>query len=207
LLWATRGNRADDLIWSGSHSPPRCSLLRFYHYAAFVAPWLALTVGAAAGSLTASRPFRRLLLGACTVVILGAAALQLAEVVPLSAPSSTQIGRLIPPGACVVTDETSLAISANRFTSPHAGCPDIIDSLATTLVLSHGLSVQAGAASSARVVAAWQSIFSRADYVWLSPGNARRIPWTRELSTWFRENFRPVGSYNPHLGQLYLRAD
>lgn len=213
LGYAREPGRRSDLEWFSLATAVLAAALIlsysafFYHYAAFVAPWLALTVGAAAGSLTASRPFRRLLLGACTVVILGAAALQLAEVVPLSAPSSTQIGRLIPPGACVVTDETSLAISANRFTSPHAGCPDIIDSLATTLVLSHGLSVQAGAASSARVVAAWQSIFSRADYVWLSPGNARRIPWTRELSTWFRENFRPVGSYNPHLGQLYLRAD
>jgi hypothetical protein len=88
-----------------------------------------------------------------------------------------------------------------------ADCPDIIDSLATTLVLSHGVSVQGGAASSGPVVAAWQSILGRADYVWLSPENARRIPWTHELSSWFRQNFRPAGPYSPATGQLYVRVN
>jgi hypothetical protein len=147
-----------------------------------------------------------MLVGAFAVVILGIAALQLDEVAPLTAPTSDVAGMLIPTGACVVTDETSLTISANRFASLRPGCPDVIDSLATTLNLSHGVSIQAGAASSKYVVAAWQSIISRADYVWLSPGNARRIPWTYELSSWFRRNFRPVGPYDPIIGRLYVRV-
>jgi alpha-1,2-mannosyltransferase len=213
LGYARESCRRPELEWFSLATAVLASVLIlsysafFYHYAAFVAPWLALTAGAAAGSLTAVPEFRRLLLGAFTVVILGTAALQLAEVVPLSVPSGTEIARLIPPGACVVTDESSLTISANRFTSSRAGCPDIIDSLAATLVLSHGVSVQAGAASLARVVATWQSVFSRAEYVWLSPGNIGRIPWTLELRTWFLENFRLVGPDIPHLGQLYVRAD
>jgi len=105
----------------------------------------------------------------------------------------------------VVTDETSVAISADRFASPGPGCSDIIDSLATTLVLSHGVSVQAGAAKSAAVVAAWQAILGRSDYVWLSGGNPRRIPWTPALTAWFHQNFRPVGPSNPSLGQLCVR--
>ena len=179
----------------------------FYHYPASVAPWLALAAGGAAGGLTGSPRFQRMLVAAFAVVILGVAALQLDEVAPLSAPTSAAVGRLIPKGACVVTDVTPLTISANRFASLRPGCPDIIDSLATTLVLSHGVSVQGGAANSRYVVAAWQSILSRAEYVWLSPGNARRIPWTHELSSWFRQNFRPVGPYEPVIGQLYVRVD
>ena len=178
----------------------------FYHYPAFAAPWLALAAGGAAGGLAGSPWFRRMLVGAFAVVILGIAALQLDEVAPLTAPASAAAGILIPTGACVVTDETSLTISANRFASLRPGCPDVIDSLATTLNLSHGVSIQGGAASSKYVVAAWQSIISRAEYVWLSPGNARRIPWTHELSSWFRRNFRPVGSYDPVIGRLYVRV-
>lgn len=178
----------------------------FYHYPAFGAPWLALTVGAAAGSLAGTRQARRVLVAACAVVVLGVAALQLSEVAPLSARSTAAISPLIPAGACVVTDQTSLLISADRFGPPRAGCPDVIDSLATTLVLSRGVSVQAGAAKLAPVVAAWRSVLGRADYVLLSDTNARRIPWTPELRTWFRENFRPVGPHQPGIGQLYVRA-
>ncbi len=177
----------------------------FYHYPAFVAPWLALTAGGAAGSLAGSRRFRRVLMAAFAVLIAGIVVMQVAEVATVSVTSSAAIGRLIPKGACVVTDETSVAISADRFASPGPGCSDIIDSLATTLVLSHGVSVQAGAAKSASVVAAWQAILGHSDYVWLSGGNPRRIPWTPALTAWFHQNFRPLGPSNPSLGQLYVR--
>jgi hypothetical protein len=180
----------------------------FYHYPAFVAPWLALTAGGAAAgliqSLAGSQRFRRVLVAAFAVVIAGLAVLQVAEVATAGV-TSAAIGRLIPKGACVVTDETSIAISADRFASPGPGCSDVIDSLATTLVLSHGVSVQGGAAKSASVVAAWQAILGHSDYVWLSGGNPRRIPWTPALTAWFHQNFRPVGPSNPSLGQLYVR--
>lgn len=208
-----QGRRLSHLEWfSLATAALACALILsysafFYHYPAFVAPWLALAAGGAAGGLAGSLRFQRMLVVAFAVVILGVAALQLDEVAPLSAPTSVAVGRLIPEGACVVTDVTSLTISANRFVSLRPGCPDIIDSLATTLALSHGVSVQGGAANSRSVVAAWQSILSRAQYVWLSPGDARRIPWTHELSSWFRQNFRPVGPYEPIIGQLYVRAD
>jgi alpha-1,2-mannosyltransferase len=178
----------------------------FYHYPAFVAPWLALSAGGAAGCLAGTQRFQRVAGGAFTAAVLGVAALQVSTVATLSVQSSAAAGRVIPSGACVVTDETSLLISANRFAAARPGCPDIIDSLATTLVLSHGVSIQGGAAHSARLVAAWQSFLSRADYVWLSDGNARRIPWTPELSSWFGEHFRPLGPYISGTGQLFVRA-
>jgi hypothetical protein len=177
----------------------------FYHYPAFVAPWLALTAGGAAASLAGRPRLRRVLMAALAVVIAAIAVIQVAEVAPARVTSGAAIGRLIPNGACVVTDETSVAISADRFASTGPGCSDVIDSLATTLVLSHGVSVQAGAAKSAAVVAAWQAILGHSDYVWLSGGNARRIPWTPALTAWFHRNFRPVGPSDPTLGQLYVR--
>jgi len=184
----------------------------FYHYPAFPAPWIALAAGCAAvgaagcPGLVGFPRLRRALVAVFAVVILGVAALELHEVAPLSRPTNAAAARLIPEGACVVTDETSLMISADRFTPLRPGCPDIIDSLATTLALSHGVSVQGGAAKSRHVVAAWQAILSRADYVWLSPGNARRIPWTPELTSWFQRNFRPVGRHEPVSGRLYVRV-
>ena len=178
----------------------------FYHYPAFVAPWLALTAGSAAGALAGSRAFRRMFTGAFAALILAVAVLQLAEVAPVRVASSAATGRLIPAGACVVTDSTSVVMSANRFSAPGSGCPDIVDALATTLVLSHGVSIQGGAAKSASVVAAWRAMLGRADYVWLSGGNARRIPWTPALTAWFRASFRPIGPYSSGLGQLYVRT-
>ena len=177
----------------------------FYHYPSFVAPWLALTAGGAAGSLAGRGRFTRTLMAAFALVIAATAVIEVADIAPARLTSSAAIGRLVPNGACVVTDETSVAISADRFASPSTGCSDVIDSLATTLVLSRGVSVQAGAAKSARVVAAWQAILGRSDYVWLSSANARRIPWTPALTAWFHQNFRPVGPHDRSLGQLYVR--
>ena len=184
----------------------------FYHYPAFAAPWLALSAGCAVGALAsgfAGRPqVRRALIGCCAVVVLAVAVFQVSELRGLRATSVYPDRALIPAGSCVVSDQISLAIAANRFTAARPGCPDVLDGLAQTLVLSNGVSVQGGAASHPAVVAAWQSILSRADYVWLSPNNARRIPWTPELTSWFAANFRPlqVHGHPRGLGQVYERV-
>ena len=184
----------------------------FYHYPAFAAPWLALSAGCAVGALAsgfAGRPqVRRAIIGCCAVAVLAVAAFQASELSGLRATSVYPDRALIPAGSCVVSDQISLAIAANRFTAARPGCPDVLDGLAQTLVLSNGVSVQGGAASHPAVVAAWQSILSRADYVWLSPSNARRIPWTPELTSWFAANFQPlqVRGHARDLGQVYKRV-
>jgi alpha-1,2-mannosyltransferase len=166
----------------------------FYHYPAFAAPWLALSAGSAVGALAtglAGRPgVRQGLVGGCAAAVVFLAAFQASELSGLRAPDVYPDEALIPAGSCVVTDEISLAIAADRFSAARPGCPDVLDSLAQTLVLSGGVSVQGGAATLPHVVAAWQSILSRADYVWLSPNNARRIPWTPALTSWFDAHFR-----------------
>jgi hypothetical protein len=147
---------------------------------------------------------RRGLTALAGVFLVLLAAFQAREISDLAAPDIYHDQAVIPAGSCVVTDQISLAIAANRFTATRPGCPDVMDSLAETLVLSNGVSIQGGAANHPDVVAAWQSILGKADYVWLSPNNWRRIPWTHQLDSWFDANFvqLPTGH---SLGKVYKR--
>ena len=179
----------------------------FYHYADFVAPWLAMSVGCAAGTLCyvlARRPgARRSLIAVAAVLILGLAVFQARELSGLHTASIYPDKAVIPAGSCVVSDEISLTIAANRF-STRPGCPAVLDSLATTLVEDNGISVQGGAKSSVRAVAAWKWIFAHAEYVWLSSDSDRRIPWTHALNRWFAHHFKPLKVHHG-LGRVYKR--
>jgi alpha-1,2-mannosyltransferase len=187
----------------------------FYHYPDFPAPWLAIAAGTAVGSLAClirgseprARTARRVLGAAVAVVVLAVAAVQARELAPAHVPPSpASATALIPEGSCLVADQVSFAIAANRFAPPAPGCPDVIDSLATTLALSGGVSPQGGAGQAPRVVAGWEAIFGQARYVWLSGGVAARIPWTPALRTWFNGHFRLLAAY-PGYGasKLYVR--
>lgn len=180
----------------------------FYHYPDFAAPWLALSVGGAAAVLSGigTPVVRRVLAGIIAFIVIAAGAFQADELSGLRAPDVYPDQAVIPPGWCVLTDEISMVVAANRFTGARPGCPDILDSLAQTLVLSHGVSVQGGAASLPNVVAAWQSLLGKADYVWLSTTNARRIPWTPELSSWFSTHFIQLSTSGHGLGKVYKRV-
>lgn len=197
----------------------------FYHYPDFGAPWLAISVGGAFGALSSGRladwlgarfpairgfagggaaAARAWFTGVIAVFLVLLAAFQAREISGLAAPDIFHDEAAIPAGSCVVTDQISLAIAANRFTATRPGCPDVLDALAETLVLSNGVSVQGGAADHPNVVAAWQSILGKADYVWLSPNNWRRIPWTGQLTSWFKANFVEVPASHS-LGRVYKR--
>jgi hypothetical protein len=131
--------------------------------------------------------------GVIAVCLAGAAVLQIAEVTPLRTPAGTAAFEdLIPPGACVVSDQVSLLISANRFEASKPGCPVVIDSLATTLVLTQGTSIQGGANSDHPAIAQWRKILEKAQYVWLSPNHWRRLPWPPYEERWFREHFKQI---------------
>jgi hypothetical protein len=180
----------------------------FYHYPAWAAPWAAITVGCAVGLLAGKHGLqRRMVYGAAAVIAL-IACFELYELGGVSVGTTMPISQYIPPGACVVTDEVSLTISADRFTSDKADCPDVIDSLATTLVLSGGTSIQGGALNMPKVVQGWKNILGKADYVWVSSNSDKRIPWTQKpdpspLWIWFSDNFTPVTAYSPSMGQLF----
>jgi hypothetical protein len=187
----------------------------FYHYPDFPAPWLAIAVGAGAASLacliqgTANRAkvARRVLAAAVAVVFLAIAGIEARELAPAHVPASpASVSALIPAGSCLVADQVSFAIAADRFAAPSQGCPDLIDSLAATLALSGGVSPQGGAGHAPNVVAGWAAIFGQARYVWLSGGAPARIPWTPALQSWFSGHFRLLAAF-PGYGasKLYVR--
>jgi hypothetical protein len=187
----------------------------FYHYPGFPAPWLAIAVGAAVqslaclikGSARPARVARRVVAAAVAVVILAVAGIEARELAPAHVPATpANVAALVPAGSCLVADQVSYAIAANRFAAPSPGCPDIVDSLAATLSLSGGVSPQGGAARAPNVVAGWEAVFAKARYAWVSGGAPARIPWTGEFAAWFASHFRPLASFPGYGGSvLYVR--
>ncbi|HEY6791049.1 MAG TPA: hypothetical protein VI365_27445 [Trebonia sp.] len=183
----------------------------FYHYPAFPAPWLAIAGGAAAGALaqalTTTERARRAVTAAVAVVVVAVAALEIIQVNGVYVQGNPYVADTIPAGACVVSDQVSVTISANRFTAAAPGCPDVVDSLAQTLALSHGVSPTGGAGKSQAVVSGWESIFSKAQFVWLTDGYQSRIPWTPQLNAWFHANFRLVRVFRKYTdSRLYAKS-
>jgi hypothetical protein len=188
----------------------------FYHYPDFPGPWIAVSAGIAVGSLAClihgtaprAKTARRALAAVIAVVILMVAGVEAREVASVREPASPQAAAaLIPAGSCLVADQVSFAIAAGRLAQPRAGCPDVIDSLATTLALSGGVSPQGGAGRQARVSAGWEAIFGQARYVWLSAGFQARIPWTPALQSWFGAHFRPSAAFSGYGdSKLYVRT-
>jgi hypothetical protein len=196
----------------------------FYHYPAFPAPWLAIAFGAAAAAAAGAAvrvagrfgdgrvrtllpSLGRTALTITAVVVLALAALEGRELAGESAQASpAAAAQAIPPGACVFSDQVSFTIAADRFTARQPGCPDVLDSLAQTLVLSGGVSPQGNAGTMPRVIAGWEAIFGRAQYVWLTQGFENRIPWPPQLQSWFAAHFRLIGSFPNYVNsKLYER--
>ena len=182
-----------------------------YHFVAFLGPFLGLSIGMVAGRLADAVLATRLLRGeawlrwfvpgVAGLVLAGCTALEvLAETGPASyvqmTPGATaavqQMQRIVPAGACVLTDQESYLIIASRATSNVPGCSQMIDTLGTDLGLSGGLRPSTGAGSNPAVTAVWRSAFSHAQYVWLTYQNSARVPWNHDLRAYFRANFAQV---------------
>jgi hypothetical protein len=187
----------------------------FYHYPDFPAPWLAIAAGTAVGSLAClirggapgAQFARRAVAGVVAVLVLAVAGIEARELAPAQVPASpAALSALVPAGSCLVADQVSFAIAANRFPAPGPGCPDVVDSLAVTLSLSGGKSPQGGAGQVPGVVAGWEKIFAQARFVWLQGGSSGRIPWTSSLQSWFSGHFRLLAAF-PGYGasKLYVR--
>ena len=185
------------------------------HYAAFLMPFLALALALPIARLAANlRPtggrgrttrWQGPVAGALICVALVAAGVVEAQpgagLLPVPV-RTTAIERVIPPGACVVTDSASYLLLANRFVSDVPGCPAMVDSLGTDLALSGGRRPNSGAAGVPAVQAAWRYAFRHAQYVVLtyrgtlqcgrSPHPCGRIAWTPQLLAYFHASFRAV---------------
>jgi hypothetical protein len=198
-----------------------------YHFTEFLAPFLALTLalpvarlfGGArtdgglavtwppTGSAKTARQAGLAIVGVSAVALAVMAAFQFrfeGGAARVIGPIPAAIDQLIPPGACVLTDQASVTLAANRFVSTDPNCPKLIDSLGTTLALSHGLKPETGAANVAAVNTAWNQAFSKAQYVLLTVGNTRRIAWSPQLQAYFASHFSQVYQ-SPNNLILYAR--
>jgi len=161
-----------------------------------------------------AEPRRWLALLRPTVTVVAGAALIALTVLQIGAESNEYSGipgseiaaaqRLIPPGACVATDQVSYTIAINRFVSTVPGCSLMIDGVGTDYALSNGRNGQTGASSSPAVEAAWMSAFRAAKYAWLTSEAYRRISWTPQLTAYFDSHF--VRLMTTGLDRLYIRA-
>ena len=172
------------------------------HYMAFFMPFLALTLAlavsrlAASGVLAKGGPARRrlgwLAAGIITVAVVAGTVNMAQTLTPVTHGDGAAIRSAIPRGACVLTDQASYLLLANRFVSSRPGCPDMVDGLGTDLVLSGGRTPATGAARVAAVQAAWQQAFSHAQYLLLSHKASLRVAWTPALRAYVGNDFRLV---------------
>jgi alpha-1,2-mannosyltransferase len=164
--------------------------LYYSHYGSFAGAFATPVLAMAAGNLAG----RKAVIGGAAL----AAALVLTGVgdvvnpVQLPAVDSVAVAeRLIPEGACVVTDAPSYTVAADRFTAS-GPCPAIVDAQGTLIAMTDGLELTAPPGERARVSALWLDAFTRARYIWLLPGTWTRIPWDPPLLTYLSTRFAPI---------------
>jgi len=191
-----------------------------YHFAAFLAPFLAMAIAlpvtalvrdyraASAGARPAPAAVRWGAAGLAGLLVAVFAVIQFnwesnnTPHLPLSVVTSAR--RLIPPGACLLADEVSFSVMADRLVSDVPGCPLLLDATGTNYAYSGGRDPETGAAAFARVDAVWTYAFDRAQYVWLSGLNNHRVAWTPQLRSYFRSHFTLILRAG-NAGALYRR--
>jgi hypothetical protein len=185
----------------------------YYHFSGFLAPFLAMAVALPltrlidatwpAGSSAAQLS---LVVAGALIVIMGIMQASHETHLHSRMPWSDVVAarRLIPPGACLVTDQVSYSIVFDRFTSAVPGCPVMLDPSGINYTMTHGHDPQTGANRYPAVVAFWRDNFSDAQYVWLSYQDDRRIPWTAALHAYFTHTYTQI--LRDPAGALYRRT-
>ncbi len=199
--------------WRAAERPARASLERYgvvcvvltgaglawpaafyYHYAAFLAPFLALPFGVAAEALSKTKGWAIALASACALIVVGSAhavrAVQTVDQPNLA--DVAYVDRTIPAGSCTVSDNPAVLVLADRFSVP-AGCSDLVDADGSTLVWSGGKR-GANALSTQAALVDWVRVFEQADYLLLTGGlTPGRIPWGPTLLGYLHAHFRMAG--------------
>lgn len=161
----------------------------YYHYAAFIAPYVALGVALPTSALNRLAALRAERV-ATTVVATGSALLMATVgflvITSWAPPSYHPWGKVsvppawlverIPPGACVVTENPDLTIVAGRFEPAPAGCPIVIDSYGTMMALTDGRVTKAGNKNLPALTRFWDQAYQHAQYIWLSDNYYVEVP-------------------------------
>jgi alpha-1,2-mannosyltransferase len=204
----------------------------YSHYAAFAVPFGALTLALPAGLRRHAKPrlaeprqaeprhqpgpgaIGLMALPACAVAVTALiAATGLRQV---TAGSQVQeppglvaaVERLIPAGACVITNDPALTIVANRFIAAHPGCPAVVDTYGTLLAMTGGRPQSAPLPALRLAERTWQRWFHQATYVWLGTAD-HGLPWVNSLYNYLGAYFHrvPLAEAGPiQRGGLFFRA-
>ena len=179
----------------------------FSHYGAVAGPFIALVVALPVGLLRPAEESYQLaplvavgLVAALLIAAVGVGQFAAETRLRPWADPAAQADRLLPPGACVLTNNSSLALSSDRFTPDGAGCPAMVDSFGTYLAMTGGKKQLASRQELNAIRDLWRYDFARARYVWLAPGSQDEIPWTDSLYAYFKSDYRLIGlPYGPGL--------
>jgi len=184
----------------------------FTHYGYFTAAFLALAGGAAVGRLLGAGNLLIARLGRAPqmLVVVVVAAVLLAGLngalrgraildrwpgLVTTGDVGPDIARLVPAGACTITDDPSLLLTANRFVGG-GDCPAVVDSFYAWLDADPKHPPPNFGTPPRQLVDSWKRWMEQADYVVLSV-HTDRLPWNSELSAWFNERFELAGNVGP----------
>ena len=191
-----------------------------YHFAAFLAPFFAMSIALALSRLldalghgttwlpaTDGRQLWKpaAVLASLAIVVLAMDQASYETHLQLRlAPVSPAVEKIIPKGACIAADQVSYLLIANRFSPDQPNCPHMLDGLGSDLGFSNGLKPSTGAGNDPAVQAMWRDEFTHAQFVWLSYNSWRRVAWFPWLRTYFKANFVQVHKNGWH-DTLYVR--
>jgi hypothetical protein len=154
----------------------------YYHYSAFMAPFVALVASSVAGRVSAWRhatlAVRSMLhpklgwvaTGAALATLLGTLILVVVDL-PAAPHVGDAVSDAIPGHGCVLYVNPTLALLDNRFTSDVSGCPDVIDWQGQERVLDDGIASAASDFSDRHLQAVLGRWIDSSDAVVLQAGN------------------------------------
>jgi hypothetical protein len=185
----------------------------YYHYGAFLAPFLGLTLGLATSRYASS--LRGLGRSPATVRVAGAgvlAALMLATAglgaylaAALARPYddlAPLIDRVVPAGSCIVADSPIVLVTTNRFVPAGAGCAPLVDPTGTWIADNGGKSVFF---PSPRLVSVWSETLDHADWLVLAHSAKFRVPFSGSFERQLQSQFRLVTRRGGF--RFYVRRD
>jgi len=103
------------------------------------------------------------------------------------------VEQVVPAGACTVTDEPALTITADRFVPDRSTCPAVVDTFSTWIAYDPNTLPPSSGPYDPKLVAAWQSWLGAADYAVLSD-TPFRIPFSSGLIAWFNQHYKLIST-------------
>jgi alpha-1,2-mannosyltransferase len=154
----------------------------YYHYSAFMAPFVALVASSVAGRVSAWRnapPARRSILlpmpgrlaTSAVMALLLATMILVVVDLPAAPHVSDAVSDAIPGHGCVLYVNPTLALLDNRFTSDVSGCPDVIDWQGQERVLDDGIASSSSDFTNGHLQAVLSHWIDSSDAVVLQAGN------------------------------------